>query len=98
MPSSSMRARAWPRHAEAICAFCLTRGRRSRSDALSPATLFETAFERGWSQFENGALIKEAETAGFDLYVTTDKNLRQASLWRDGTAQIATAPLYLLRP
>ena len=25
---------------------------------------------------ENGALIEEAEAAGFELYITTDKNLR----------------------
>lgn len=36
----------------------------------------ETAFERGWAQLENGALIDAAEMAGFDLCVTTDKNLR----------------------
>lgn len=36
----------------------------------------ETAFERGWAQLENGTLIQEAEAAGFDLYVTTDKNLQ----------------------
>ena len=36
----------------------------------------ETAFEHGWSQIENGALIQSAESLGFDVYVTTDKNLR----------------------
>ena len=38
--------------------------------------IVETAFERGWSQLENGALIQSAESSGFDVYVTTDKNLR----------------------
>ena len=36
----------------------------------------ETAFERGWAQLANGELIEEAEAAGFELYITTDKNLR----------------------
>ena len=36
----------------------------------------ETAFERGWSALANGDLLKAAEAAGFDLIVTTDKNLR----------------------
>ena len=38
--------------------------------------LVETAFERGWGELENGELVKAAESAGFDLMITTDKNLR----------------------
>jgi len=30
----------------------------------------------GWDAFANGALLKEAEKAGFEVFVTTDKNLR----------------------
>ena len=36
----------------------------------------ETAFERGWSNLKNGALIDTAEANGFEVLVTTDKNLR----------------------
>ena len=36
----------------------------------------ETAFERGWGELENGELVQQAESAGFDLLITTDKNLR----------------------
>lgn len=36
----------------------------------------KTAYELGWSKFENGALLNEAELAGFDVFVTTDKNLK----------------------
>ena len=36
----------------------------------------ETAHERGWSQFKNGALIAAAEQAGFEVFVTTDQNLK----------------------
>ena len=36
----------------------------------------ETAHERGWSTHKNGALIALAESESFDVFVTTDKNLR----------------------
>ncbi len=32
--------------------------------------------ELGWDQFQNGELLLAAERAGFDLLLTTDKNLR----------------------
>jgi hypothetical protein len=38
--------------------------------------IVETAYERGWSQLQNGALISAAEAAGFDVFVTTDRNLK----------------------
>jgi len=34
-----------------------------------------TAYELGWSELDNGELLKAAE-AEFDVFVTTDKNLR----------------------
>jgi hypothetical protein len=36
----------------------------------------ETAFERGWSTLQNGLLITAAEEAGFEVFVTTDRNLK----------------------
>jgi hypothetical protein len=36
----------------------------------------ETAYERGWSSLQNGELIAAAETAGFGVFVTTDRNLK----------------------
>jgi predicted nuclease of predicted toxin-antitoxin system len=36
----------------------------------------ETAYERGWSNMKNGELIAAAESAGFEVFVTTDKNLK----------------------
>lgn len=36
----------------------------------------DTATEMGWAELENGKLLTEAETAGFDLLITTDQNLR----------------------
>jgi hypothetical protein len=34
------------------------------------------AMERGWDRLANGELIAEAEAAGFELLLTTDKNMR----------------------
>ena len=36
----------------------------------------EEARSRGWEELSNGELIKAAEQEGFDLIVTTDKNIR----------------------
>ncbi|MGD1071091.1 MAG: hypothetical protein ABSB15_13205 [Bryobacteraceae bacterium] len=35
-----------------------------------------TAFQRGWDKLRNGELLAAAEQAGFDLFPTTDKNMR----------------------
>jgi hypothetical protein len=35
-----------------------------------------TAFERGWSDLENGALLAAAERRGYELLITTDQNLK----------------------
>ena len=36
----------------------------------------ETAWQCGWAELSNGDLLSAAESAGFDLLVTTDQNLR----------------------
>ena len=36
----------------------------------------ETAYERGWSELENGDLLSAAESEGFEILITTDRNLR----------------------
>jgi hypothetical protein len=38
--------------------------------------LVSTAYEQAWSNLANGALLDAAEAAGFEAFVTTDKNLR----------------------
>lgn len=35
----------------------------------------KTAYEQGWSSLLNGELLRVAEDAGFDVLLTTDKNL-----------------------
>jgi hypothetical protein len=44
-------------------------------DALKAHTVVE-AIERGWQRLENGALLDAAEAAGFEIFVTADKNMR----------------------
>jgi hypothetical protein len=41
-----------------------------------PEHIVESAYERGWSALQNGDLIAAAELAGFDVLVTTDRNLK----------------------
>lgn len=36
----------------------------------------KTAFECGWDEMENGALLSAAEADGFEVLVTTDQSLR----------------------
>jgi len=36
----------------------------------------ETAAQRGWDKLKNGELLKAAEDAEFDVFVTPDKNIR----------------------
>ena len=36
----------------------------------------EEAIVRGWDRLANGALLKAAEEAGFDLLLSTDKNIQ----------------------
>jgi|ERR1035437_2452343 hypothetical protein len=38
--------------------------------------LVEEARTRGWEELSNGDLIDAAESAGFEVVVTTDKNIR----------------------
>jgi hypothetical protein len=53
-------------------------------DANTPAPLARflrghdvaRADERGWQGLENGALLRVAEDAGFDLLITCDQNVR----------------------
>jgi hypothetical protein len=41
----------------------------------------ETAYERGWAELQNGDLITEAESAGFDLLITTDQGIQYQQNW-----------------
>ncbi|NEQ33977.1 MAG: hypothetical protein F6K04_23800 [Leptolyngbya sp. SIO4C5] len=36
----------------------------------------DTAYERGWAELSNGNLLTKAEQEGYELLITTDRNLR----------------------
>jgi len=36
----------------------------------------QTAYELGWSNWRNGELLSAAEDRGFEIFVSTDQNLR----------------------
>ena len=44
-------------------------------EALSAHDVTE-AIERGWDRISNGELLNQAEAAGFDVLLTTDKRIR----------------------
>jgi hypothetical protein len=48
---------------------------RSLAQYLSGHTVIE-ARARGWDALSNGDLLNAAEAAGFDVLITTDKNIR----------------------
>lgn len=48
---------------------------RGIAGSLHPHTVKE-AKAQGWDTLRNGELLKVAEEAGFDVLLTTDKNLR----------------------
>jgi len=41
-----------------------------------PDHVVRTAAQEGWERLRNGELLEAAEAAGFDLLLTTDRNLR----------------------
>ena len=48
-----------------------------------PGHIVKTARQQGWSVLSNGDLLRAAEDAGFDLLLTTDKNLRYQQNLKD---------------
>jgi hypothetical protein len=58
----------------------------------------ETAFERGWSTLGNGELLAVAEQEGFEVFVTTDRNLRDQQDLRGGSIAIAVMEYVYLVP
>ena len=65
-----------------------------------------TAISKGWDRLSNGALLKAAEEAGFDLLFTTDNGIRYQQNLGDrkiaivvltGTTKLARVKLHLDR-
>ena len=55
---------------------------RSIARWLQGHTVIE-AVERRWDRLSNGALLKAAEEAGFDLLLSTDKNIQHQQNLKD---------------
>ncbi len=36
----------------------------------------DTSAERGWSTLQNGDLLSQAQSGGYEAFITTDQNLR----------------------
>ena len=47
-----------------------------------------TVYERGWSTLNNGDLLEAAERVGFEVFLTTDKNLQYQQNLRARTIAI----------
>jgi hypothetical protein len=63
-------------------------------------TAFTEARKLSWERISNGALLKLAEDAGFDLLLTTDKNIRYQQNLSARTISIVTwfvCAIYLCR-
>lgn len=41
-----------------------------------PGRQISTAYELGWGSLENGELLQQAENHGFEILITTDRNLK----------------------
>ncbi len=49
----------------------------------------QTTAQRGWEELKNGELLKAAEEAGFEVFLTPDKNIRfQQNLAMRGIAVV----------
>ena len=51
-----------------------------------------TAREKGWHELKNGVLLSTAERAGFELFVTGDKNLSYQQNLRKRTIALVVLP------
>ena len=51
-----------------------------------------TAFEQGWSNLQNGDLIRVAEADGFNALITTDQNLKSQQNLRGRKLAILVLP------
>jgi hypothetical protein len=57
-----------------------------------PEHIVETAYERGWPTLKNGELLAVAQSAGFEVFVTTDKSLRYQQNLAGRTLAIVLLP------
>ena len=55
--------------------------------------LVNTAYELGWHNLDNGDLLDEVEAAGYEVLITTDKNIRHQQNLADRTFAVLVLPL-----
>jgi len=68
--------------------------------ALAGCEVF-TAYQRGWSELKNGDLLRAAEAVGFEVFITSDKNIRHQqnlAARRIAVVELPTNTLQLLLP
>jgi hypothetical protein len=64
---------------------------RSIAGWLQSHTVVE-AMARGWDRLSNGELLRVAEEAGFDVLLSTDKNIRYQQNLKDRRIAILSTP------
>lgn len=52
----------------------------------------ETLYGLGWSSLENGELLAKAQVEGYDIFLTTDKNLKYQQNISERTVAIVVLP------
>ena len=50
-----------------------------------------TAAQQHWDTLENGELLTAAEEAGFEVFLTTDKNMRYQQNMTDGPLRLSSS-------
>ena len=69
-------AALWLLHEWHQCASFSIKVPRCRCAIFWRCTRSRPPYELNWSTLENGELLATAEAAGFDVFLTTDKNLK----------------------
>lgn len=64
---------------------------------LLVGSVVSTANEMGWAALKNGELLDAAETAGFEILITSDKNLRHQQNLSSRRIAIVEIPTNRLR-
>jgi hypothetical protein len=64
---------------------------------IEAAGLFVTKYPRAWKQIQNGELLRRAEQRGFDVLITSDKNIYTQQNLRGLRLSIIVLPTNLRR-
>src|ERR1700693_2605843 len=64
---------------------------------IEAAGFSATAYPSSWKQIKNGELLELAERHGFDILITSDKNMYSQQNWRGRNLSIIVLPTNLRR-